>query len=210
MQYFKTRVEFIYFDVGGVLVLDFSKTNKWNQMLDDLNIPVEKREQFERLFDEFEVQICNGRNINDFIAAAQKQLEIRFPQNYDMTSDFVNRFEPNLALGKIIKKLSDKYRLGLLTNMYPRMLDLITQEGLLPNAEWNAVVDSSVIKLSKPQLEIFKFAEAQAGVEANKILFVDNSKSHIEAATSLGWQTLLYDPKNLEESNQELERITKV
>lgn len=203
------KIEFIYFDVGGVVILDFSKTNKWNQMLDDLSIPVEKRDSFEKLFDEFEVQICNGRDIDDFITAAKEQLEIGFPQNYDMTADFVSRFEPNLTLGNITRKLADKYHLGLLTNMYPRMLDMIQQKGLLPSVQWDVVVDSSVVKLSKPQLEIFKFAEAQAGVEVNKILFVDNSKSHIEAAANLGWQTLLYDPKNLEVSNQELERMAR-
>lgn len=42
----KQKIKFIYFDVGGVVILDYSKTNKWNEMLTDLGIPEELKPKF--------------------------------------------------------------------------------------------------------------------------------------------------------------------
>ena len=40
-------IKFIYFDIGGVLLLDFSKTNKWLEMRRDLGISPDLDSQFE-------------------------------------------------------------------------------------------------------------------------------------------------------------------
>lgn len=63
----KTSIKTIFFDVGGVLIKDFSKTNKWEQMLDGLELTNEQRKVFEELFDIHESLICSGEDPQIFI-----------------------------------------------------------------------------------------------------------------------------------------------
>lgn len=197
-------IKFIYFDVGGVVIKDFSKTNKWDQMLSDLNISGSKKEQFEKLFTPFESEACIGRNIQEFVEIAAKELEINFPKDYSFLNDFVNRFETNKSLWPIIKKIQEKYRIGLLTNMYPEMLGLIYERDLMPAIDFDVIIDSSVVKFRKPQDEIFKIAENLAKCDPSEILFIENSQMHIDAAKKRGWQTFIYDPADVEEPNNKL------
>lgn len=195
-------IKFIYFDVGGVAVLDFSKTNKWEELLDDLGVKGSSRKAFSELFAKYELEVCTGLKLDAFIRVAKSQLNIEFPATYSMVSDFVSRFSANHQLVNIIKDLRGKYRLGLLTNMYPGMLAEINRQKLLPEINWDVVIDSSVIKIRKPQPEIFAVAEREAQTEPGNILFVENTHSHIDAAKARGWKTLLYDPANVVESNK--------
>ncbi len=41
------QVKFVYFDLGGVAILDFSGTDKWSQLKMELGIGAEKEKQFE-------------------------------------------------------------------------------------------------------------------------------------------------------------------
>ena len=63
----KRKIKFIYFDVGGVVILDYSKTNKWNEMLEDLGVSEETKPMFNQLFEEHEQRICSGEDINIFL-----------------------------------------------------------------------------------------------------------------------------------------------
>lgn len=200
-------IKFIYFDVGGVVIKDFSKTNKWDQMLSDLNISGAKKEEFEKLFTPFESEACIGRNIQEFVEIASKELGITFPKDYAFLNDFVNRFETNESLWPIIKKIQEKSKIGLLTNMYPEMLGLIYERDLMPAIDFDVIIDSSIIKFRKPQDEIFKIAEDLAKCNPSEILFIENSQMHIDAAKLRGWQTLLYDPADVNTSNKKLQEI---
>ena len=87
------------------------------------------------------------------------------------------------------------------------MLDLIEKRGLMPDVEWDVIIDSSVEKLLKPQKKIYEFAQKKAGVGASEIMFVENSKSHVEVAKELGWQTFYYDSLDYAKSSLALDKI---
>ena len=44
----------VFFDVGGVLIKDFSKTNKWEEMLNDFEFTQDQRDTFKNLFFDYE------------------------------------------------------------------------------------------------------------------------------------------------------------
>jgi FMN phosphatase YigB (HAD superfamily) len=201
------NIQFIYFDVGGVAIFDFSKTNKWNEMLDDLGIAGGIRKQFDQLFDEHEEKICMGEDINIFMEEARSKLGIEFPIDYDMIEDFVDRFESNQSLLELLEKLKGNFGLGLLTAQYARMLDMILQKGLLPSDIWDVVIDSSVEKITKPDPKIYSLAEEKAAIPAQNILFVDNKAELLEIPKQRGWQTFEYDPASPEESTEKLKKI---
>lgn len=205
------EVKYIYFDVGGVVVLDYSKTDRWNKMLSDLWMNKNQKEIFEVFFREYETRICTWKvTTEDFIKDIQSKTDIKFPKGYSMLEDFVNRFESNTSLVSLLETLSRSFELWLLTNMYPWMLGLIKNHSLLPNVWWKNVVDSSVVWFAKPDRDIFLIAESECWYSSNEILFVENTIKHIDAAKSLGWQTCLYDPSDIKTSNNNLLGILNI
>lgn len=203
----KQKIKFIYFDVGGVVIFDYSKTNKWDEMLKDLGVSEEMEPSFSQLFDEHEHKICIGEDIDIFIKEATEKLGFAFPSHYNMTQDFVNRFEVNKPISKLIRKLRREFKIGLLTNQYPNMLNLIIKKGLMPKVEWDVIIDSSVERMRKPDMEIYVLAEHQAKVDPESILLIDNKSKLLEPAKRRGWMTCEYDPSNSEISTSELEKF---
>lgn len=200
-------IKFVYFDVGGVVIKDFSGTNKWEELKTGMGIKPEQTEGFNDIFDKYEPDVCVGRDLETLVPMLQQKLGLSLPKDYSFLKDFVNRFEKNESIWPVIKKLKDNYKLGLLTNMYPNMLGEIYKAGLMPDIEWNTVIDSSVEKVRKPQIEMFQLAQDRSGFSGEEILFVENGAKHVEAAKNFGWQTLLYQSSNPDESNRELEKL---
>ena len=88
--------------------------------------------------------------------------------------------------------------------MWVDMLPQIKKHNLLPNVNWDVVIDSTEINLQKPDLEIFENVTKKAQVNKNKILFIDNSRANIEAANKFGWTSYFYDSSNYEISSKDL------
>lgn len=194
----------VYFDVGGVVIKDFSKTNKWNELQDELGITPKKRPLFEKFWKLHEKERCIGGDVEELIPLLKKELGLSIPNNYSLLDGFVKRFEQNTSLWPAIDTIKQTCRVGLLTNMYPQMFSEIEKRNLLPPIKWDVIVDSSIEKCQKPDDKIYEVAEYKARVRGNKILFVENSKKHIEVAKQRGWHTFLYDPADTNKSNEVL------
>ena len=200
-------IKFIYFDVGGVVIKDFSGTNKWEELQKGLGLKQSQFEEFISFFDEYEPQVCLGLDIETLVSKLKEKFNLNLPDDYSFLMDFVNRFERNDSIVKVLEKAKEKYRIGLLTNMYPNMLDEIIKKDLIPKTDWDIVIDSSIVKLRKPQKEIFELATKKTMVNPNEILFVENGKKHIDVAKEYGWQTFLYDSSNPEKASEELLKL---
>lgn len=174
-------IKFVYFDVGGTIIKDFSETNKWQEFKKDFKITDE-------YWNSVEGNLSTGKTDID-----EKIL-----------NGFVDRFEINSSIWPVIAKIKEHYQVGLLTNMYPGMLDLIKSHNLLPKINWDVIIDSSVEKTAKPDPKIFEIAQNRAGVPGKEILFIENSEEHVKAAEKFGWRTFWYDSKNYEDSSNKL------
>jgi FMN phosphatase YigB (HAD superfamily) len=199
------NAKFVYFDVGGVVVLDFSGNDKWKQFRRSIGIRPGKDAEFEEFWNRYEPEVNAGRDVETLLPLIGRQFGLKFPQNYSLLIDgFVNRFEVNRSVWPAIDRIRKQCRIGLLTNMYPNMLEAIRERGLLPKIDWDVVIDSSVEGVIKPDQQIFRLAEERSGFGGKEIAFVENSKKHIEAAKAMGWQTFLYDSAAPEESSARL------
>ncbi len=197
-------IKFVYFDVGGVLLLDFSKTDKWSQLKRDLGVSSEKEPFFDAVWQKYRNRICIDCDVDTIAAELVEAAGCTLPEEYSMLADFVNRFEQNPSIWPVAHAVKQQYKVGLLTNMYPRMLALIKENQLIPDIEWDAVVDSSSVGYQKPDREIFEIAQARANVNPHAILFIDNSEEHVTVAKNLGWQAIVYDSDNIVCSTQTL------
>lgn len=197
-------IKFVYFDVGGVVLFDFSGTNKWNELKCDLGINELNAHKFDQIWDEYGYQLCLDLDVDSLLPILTKELGLHFPKQYSLLQDFVDRFEVNGSIHPIIQSMKKTMKVGLLTNIYPRMFDAINKRNLLPSIDWDVVIDSSAVGCRKPEMEIFKLAEARAYVAHDEILFVENGIENVKAAEEFGWKTLLYESNHPEKSNTEL------
>lgn len=198
-------VSFVYFDLGGVVEIDLSPPKKWTEMKRGIGINADQDVEFDKFWSTHEPSLCIGsKDLNSLVPLIKKQFHLNLPKDYSMLKDFVDRFEVNESIWPIIDEIHSKCRIGLLTNMYPGMYQEIQRKEILPRVDWDVVIDSNVVHLQKPDLEIYKLAEAKAGCGGGEVLFVDNIKKNIEAAKELAWQTFLYDPVNPFVSSEKL------
>lgn len=197
-------ISFVYFDVGGVAMLDFSKTNKWTDLKSELGVSAHNDELFEQVWTDYAWDVCLSRDVETLVPLLREKVGLNIPDNYSLLDGFIKRFEVNRSLWPVIHSLHKTTPIGLLTNMYPRMLNELNDCQLIPSLEWNAVIDSSVVGYQKPDKEIYEIAEKEAKVPASEILFVENTEGHIEVAKQRGWQTFLYDPSNTEAATASL------
>lgn len=121
-----------------------------------------------------------------------------------MQSYFIDHFQSNPGILSIVTKLHQISKIGLLTAIYPQMLNEIFRRQLIPQSIWDVVIDSSVEHLTKPMPEIYDLAQSRAGVPAEEILFIDNREKNLVIPRKLGWQTFLYDSSNYDQANKDL------
>ncbi|MFH1827437.1 MAG: HAD family hydrolase [bacterium] len=203
-------VKFVYFDVGGVIVLDFSKSNKWNELREELRIPKEREKEFMFFWQRYETEICTTFKISTIVDKLEKKFGIKIPKDYSLLTDgFISRFEVNKSMWSVLAYVKNNFKIGLLTDQYIGMLKEVKKAHLFPNIDLDVVIDSSVVGLSKSNPKIFELGEKLAKVKGDEILFIDNSLGRIAVAKKLGWVTFLYDPANPQKSSQKLMNFVK-
>ena len=111
-------------------------------------------------------------------------LSITFEQFIPIWTDI---FVEDQEVSEIIRSLKGKWRLGLLSNTDPLHFRYIVSTFPIVSTldKW---ILSYEVGLKKPDARIFQKAMEWASVEPEKILFIDDTKGHVESAASLGIQ----------------------
>jgi len=187
-QYLKTKngVSFIYFDVNGCLVYFYQRAFDKIALKTGAHL-----ETVESAFWHFNDQVCKGEmSLNDFNKELAKRVgvnEIRW-QDY-----YLDLAEPIEEVQRLLIWASEKYKVGLMTNIMPGLLSSMRRDNKLPNIHYNAVIDSSEIGHIKPEEEIYKIAAHKAECPSNEILLIDDDRVNLMAAEKLGWHVLWFD-----------------
>ncbi|EKD80103.1 MAG: HAD-superfamily hydrolase, subfamily IA, variant 3 [uncultured bacterium] len=199
------KISFVYFDVGGVMIQDFSDSPKWDQMMVDMGLDKFDRIKIDAIYDRLEDGVAIGkRHIDTLISIYEKEFGVVFEPNFSMQKYFVDHFDKNVDLWPIVADIHKTLKVGLLTDMYPGLLDAITVAGLLPPVIWDQIIDSTKVGIRKPTPEIYKIAAKQAGVPEAEILFIDNREKNLVPAHARGWQTFFYDSHDYAQSSRDL------
>lgn len=197
-------IKFVYFDVGGVLIKDFSASQKWKEYQQALGVRPSNQTLFDEVWMSHRNRICVDFDVDGMVDELNTKVGLTIPKEYSLLQGFVDRFEKNESIWDTVSAIRRQVRIGLLTNMYPRMLNLIKEKGILPRVPLNVIMDSSIVKLQKPDAAFFTKAKQEAGVKDEELLFIDNQEKHVNAAKQLGWQTFHYDSNDYEGSSRKL------
>lgn len=200
-----TKNKFIYFDVGGVAMTDFSANNGWSYLKKSLSDRETIEEEFDVWWKKEEDSIhIGGEKLDDLVPDLIESLDVSIEKDFSLMKAFIDRFETNEHIWPAIDLASSKANIGLLTNMYTGMFAEIANANLLPKANWAEIVDSSIERVRKPDAAIYEIAQDRANTKPEDIFFIDNLEENLVIPKQMGWSTFLYDPQNQEKSGKEL------
>jgi len=182
-------IEVIIFDLGNV-ILPFNHY----QIAEKLSRFVQKKEFhnpqriFSYLFD-FENGSVNGYEVGkvsslEFFQSLKKSLHLTLSLE-EFTPIWNDIFWENVEVSEIIRSLKGKKRLALLSNTNPLHFDYILSKFPVVRI-FDKWILSHEVGSKKPDAKIFQKAIEWASVEPEKILFIDDMKTHVEVAVSLG------------------------
>jgi FMN phosphatase YigB (HAD superfamily)/DNA-binding XRE family transcriptional regulator len=189
----QSGLRFVYFDINGCLVRFFHRA--FTRLAEESAAPADV---IETAFWHYNDQVCRGEmDMEAFNEAFARDL--RLPQ-ISWIDYYLDAIEPIPAMQDVVRWASERYHIGLLTNIMPGFVDAMLQRGLLPGLQYDAVIDSSVVKAIKPEAKIYQAAEAKTHCPASEILLVDDSRANLMAAEKQGWHVLWFDDYRPEES----------
>ncbi|MEC8273957.1 MAG: HAD family phosphatase [Bacteroidota bacterium] len=191
-----TAIKNILFDLGGVLYhIDYELTIKAFKKLGIKNFQEHfSQQQQNNLFDRLETGEISDE---DFI----KEMKALLP--HCTREEIINAWNA-LLIGipqeniQLLKDLSKQYRLFLLSNTNAIHINQINKllyknynlKSLDPL--FDKIYLSHQIGMRKPNNETFEWVLRDAGIIAQKTLFIEDSIQHIESANKLGIQTRLW------------------
>lgn len=196
----KKSIKFIYFDVGGVL-LDWRKG--FQNASEKYKIP---ESAIYKIAEKYWDHIGRGGDTEAYMAELAGLFGLSQPYP-DLTDFWTDHHIPILETHALAVELKKSYRLGLLTNAERGAMQHAARKGLLPDVQWDAVIDSSVLGVIKPERKIYEIAERMAGVDPEEIFFTDDVKEHVLAAKKRGWQGLVFDTGNVDSSIESIRKI---
>lgn len=188
----KSGVTFVYFDINGCLVRFFH--HAFTELANDTGMPAD---QVETIFWHYNDAVCRGEMpLDDFNRILAEQLH----HMIDWKAYYMRAVTAISEMHEVVKWAAENYKVGLLSNIMPGFIPEMVANGLLPDVPYDAIIDSSEVASIKPEPRIYELAEEKAGVPADEILFIDDSRSNIMPASQRGWKVLWFDDFRPEES----------
>lgn len=189
----KTGISFVYFDINGCLVRFFHRA--FAAVATDTGV---SSDIVETTFWHYNDAVCRGdMPLEDFNRKLAATFEL---ESFDWAKYYLEGIDPIKETAELAQWVSANYRLGLLSNIMPGLIPAMRTQGLIPDINYDSIVDSSVVKAIKPEPQIYEIATKQAGCPPEQILLIDDSRANLMAAEKLGWHVLWFDDYSPAES----------
>ncbi len=199
----KSGVSFVYFDVNGCLVRFYQRASA--RIAEDNGLAPEL---VEMAYLHYNDEICRGTiTMDEFNSALATRLGLK---SLDWADYYLKAAEPLHDMHQTLTWAAEHYRIGLLTNIMPGMLDQLMKLGKIPALPYDVIIDSSKVGSIKPEPQIFAYAAEQAGVPPSELLFVDDTQANLVAAERLDWHVVWFDYARPEESSAYLREVLEL
>jgi HAD superfamily hydrolase (TIGR01509 family) len=192
LQRTKSGVSFIYFDVNGCLVR--ASQRAFVRLAEETgNLP----DVVETTYLHYSDEADRGRmTMSEF----DTYLAERLHALVDWRKIYLESVEMVTPMHELIRWAGERYKVGLLTNSKPGMIPALREAGLLPDIEYDVIVDSSEVRAIKPENGIYQRAQEWAGVPPEEILFIDDTRTNLFPAEALGWHVMQFDGYDVDAS----------
>lgn len=198
----KEGIRFVYFDVNGCLVRFYQKA--FSKLAGDIGI---SSDRIETVFWNYNDRINRGRiNLSEFNQLLAHKLGIK---ELDWINYYLNAVQKVPGMEELITWVSENYKIGLLTNTMPGVINNLIKQTKIPRIEYDAIVDSSVEGYIKPESKIFEIAVSKANLKPSQILLVDDTRANLIAAAKNDWHILWFDYSQPSKSIEEIKELLK-
>ncbi|GMQ95320.1 MAG: HAD family phosphatase [Patescibacteria group bacterium] len=187
----RNKIKGIIFDLGGVLVENFSvafleKASKELKVRPDALRRAVQRE---------EPRLQRGEEtIVQFWHKVYEKLKVRCPSDRASFSLWVETYERHAKIKKdtiaLIRLLQSKYKLAILSNTLEEHNKINRKRKLFDY--FDVVLLSNEVGMRKPEKEFFALASKKLDIPLSNLLFVDDEIRWISAARKHGLQAILF------------------
>jgi FMN phosphatase YigB (HAD superfamily)/DNA-binding Xre family transcriptional regulator len=181
----KNGIKFIYFDLNDCLVQPRSKG--FAMLAADSGQPIDV---VESVFWRYDGKVCRGdMSLDDLNTVWAERLGILV----DWKKYYLSGVEKMPGMDALVEWAAQHYHIGVLSNSMPGFIPSMEDAGMLPDVDFDVVVDSSEVKALKPEPRIFEIATLMAGVEPQEIMLIDDNRTNLMAAEDAGWRAIQFD-----------------
>jgi len=200
-----SRYKLVLFDIGGVLI-NYDKV--FNTASKEQDIPIE---YINNTFDKYDEEITRGKiTPQEMYLQVLKENKISKDNKYNFVDSWVRDYEKIPQTYDSILKISNNFQVGILSNIYTGIFELLIQKDLVPNIKYKNIFLSCDLGFRKPEVEIFKHVENTSNLKSEEILLIDDQEDNLAQAKERGWGTFLFDRLNPEASNENIQKILGV
>jgi FMN phosphatase YigB (HAD superfamily)/DNA-binding Xre family transcriptional regulator len=189
----KSGVEFVFFDINGCLVRFYHRA--FTRLAETSGAPADV---IETTFWHYNDEVCRGdMGMDEFNRAFAKALGI---PKVNWLEYYLEAIDPIEEMHDVVRWTAQNYKIGLLTNIMPGFIAVMRERGILPDVQYDIIIDSSEVKSIKPEAAIYESATKAAGCKPGEILLVDDARTNLMAAEKQGWHVLWFDDYRPKES----------
>jgi len=189
----KSGIRFVFFDVNGCLVRFFHRA--FSRLAAESGVPADV---IETAFWHYNDEVCKGQlSIEEFNRKTAERIGIA---SMDWQKYYLEAVDPIPQMQELLSWAAGPYQVGLMTNIMPGFLEAMLKKGLIPNVNYDTIIDSSKVGHIKPEHQIYEIAQKQTGCKPEEILLVDDSRANVMAAERAGWHVLWFDDYRPSES----------
>ncbi len=189
----KSGISFVYFDVHGCIVQFFHRAfvaiARDTGVLPDI---------VETTYWHYNDAVCRGdMTVTEFNEALGVKFGVK---GFDWLPYYFEAVDGIKESHELLRWAHQHYRIGLLTNIMPGILDQLIARGLVPVLANDVIIDYSEVRAIKPEQKIYEIAAGRAGCSGAEVLFVDDSRANLMAADRLDWRVMWFDDYRPKES----------
>lgn len=182
------KISAVIFDVDGTMIDNNPYHKKaWTIFLKKHGISLDNFD-YKKLFGKHNKEILNivfSRELSE-----EESKKNAFEKEAIYREIYSPHIKPQKGLANLLKKFKDMgIKIGTATSAPPENLDFILDE-LGIRSFFDACVDASQVKKSKPHPEIFYFTARKLNTQANECLVFEDSPSGIKGAVNAGMKVI--------------------
>lgn len=156
--------------------------------------------------------ICIIKNIKEFekaynLMAKEFHLNKSYKEFINLYAEIFDKIDYYKEVADFEKSLKDRCYIGILSNL--TVLDKERLDKQVDLSQYDYVFLSFEMELEKPKIEIYNKVQSKLPFHPKDILFIDDSKENIEAASKIAWNTLQATGLELEKIKAKCEDFLK-
>lgn len=194
-------IDFVYFDVGGVLISNDIARERLAKRLQRPKVDVTA------FFDSHWETVCRGE-VSDELYLQELVKHFGIITEESLFSKFYAAFvEPIREMHAVVYDVMKYFSVGIISNAESGSIEALIDRSIVPNVPWKTTVISAYHKSVKPEQKIFEIAQREANVPHESIFLIDDRPDNINAAKKLGWKSFLFDPSKTDRSVKRLRNL---